>query len=202
MIRHTRIYALFTMAFLAFATLIITRNSSALTYSQDVPVSFTFNSSITLTVSADLTIANLSPGTTATSNVITVTAMSNEAAGYTINASVGDNTHTAPSYNNTSLNHISNNGSVFSSVATNASLANLTADNTWGYSISLNNGTTWSNYSGLPIYSSSSWKELVSANNGTTELKFKIAAKASSSQVAGEYRNVINFAATARAVSP
>ena len=196
--RHATILSLFTTSFLASVSL--TSSTSALTYQQDIPVSFTFNSSVVLTLSsADLNIYNLSPGTSSDSNIIRVTATSNNSTGYVITATVGDNTHSNPSYSNTSLNHISNTGNIFSSIATNADLASLTNDNTWGYAIS-DNGSTWSNYSGLPLYTAESGKTLKELNtNGTTSFDFKIAAKASSSQPSGEYRNVINFTLTTNA---
>ena len=197
--RHATIFSLFTTSFLASVSL--TSSTSALTYQEDIPVSFTFNSSVVLTLSsADLNIYNLSPGTSSDSNIIRVTATSNNSTGYVITATVGDNTHSNPSYSNTSLNHISNTGNIFSSIATNADLASLTNDNTWGYAIS-DNGSTWSNYSGLPLYTAESGKTLKELNtNGTTSFDFKIAAKASSSQPSGEYRNVINFTLTSNAI--
>ena len=197
--RHATIFSLFITSFLASVSL--TSSTSALTYQQDIPVSFTFNSSVVLTLSsADLNIYNLSPGTSSDSNIIKVTATSNNSTGYVITATVGDNTHSNPSYSNTSLNHIGNTGNIFSSIATNADLASLTNDNTWGYAIS-DNGSTWSNYSGLPLYTAESGKTLKELNtNGTTSFDFKIAAKASSSQPSGEYRNVINFTLTSNAI--
>ncbi len=198
MIRHAKVYIL--LLSLILANFFFIPHSSALTYQQDIPVSFTFNSSVVLTLSsADLNIYNLSPGTSSDSNIIRVTATSNNSTGYVITATVGDNTHSNPSYSNTSLNHISNTGNIFSSIATNADLASLTNDNTWGYAIS-DNGSTWSNYSGLPLYTAESGKTLKELNtNGTTSFDFKIAAKASSSQLSGEYRNVINFTLTTNA---
>ncbi len=175
-------------------------STSALTYQQDIPVSFTFNSSIILTLSsADLRINNLVPGTVADSNIITVSATSNNSTGYVVTATVGDNTHSNPSFSNTSLNHKSNTGSTFTSLATNASLADITNDNTWGYTIS-DNGNTWANYSGLPIYTAEAGKTLKESNtNGTTSFQFKIGAKASNTQPSGEYNNVINFTVTSNA---
>ena len=165
-------------------------STSALTYQEEIPVSFTFNRGLSLTVSAsDLHIYNLVPGNSDESNIITVTTTSNNATGYVLTASVGNSTK-----NTTNLVNGSNN---FASIATNASQSSLTTDNTWGYSISTNNGSSWSNYSGLPIFSSTTWKEIASTNaNGTTSILFKIGAKASSSQAAGDYTNVINFTAT------
>ena len=169
-------------------------SASALTYQEEIPVSFTFNRGLSLSVSAsDLHIYNLTPGTSDDSNIITVTTTTNNVTGYSLTASVGSSTNAS-----TNLVNGTNN---FASIATNANLASLTTDNTWGYSISTNNGSTWSNYSGLPIYTASSWKELVGVNtNGTTSIKFKIGAKASAAQAAGDYTNVINFTATANYV--
>ncbi|MBQ2672867.1 hypothetical protein IJG01_02770, partial [Candidatus Saccharibacteria bacterium] len=54
----------------AVLPLVSVPHSSALTYQQDIPVSFTFNSSIILTLSsADLRINNLVPGTASDSNI-------------------------------------------------------------------------------------------------------------------------------------
>ena len=170
--------------------LVFASSTSALTYQEEIPVSFTFNRGLSLTVSAsDLHIYNLVPGNSDESNIITVTTTSNNVTGYVLTASVGNSTK-----NTTNLVNGSNN---FASIATNASQSSLTTDNTWGYSISTNNGSSWSNYSGLPIFSSTTWKEIASTNaNGTTSILFKIGAKASSSQAAGDYTNVINFTAT------
>ena len=180
---------------LIFDTFVLCGMASALTYQEEIPVSFTFNRGLSLSVSAsDLHIYNLTPGTSDDSNIITVTTTTNNVTGYSLTASVGSSTNAS-----TNLVNGSNN---FASIATNASLSSLTTDNTWGYSISTNNGSTWSNYSGLPIYTASSWKELASVNtNGTTSIKFKIGAKASAAQAAGDYTNVINFTAVTN-VSP
>ena len=189
---------LVAMVFCGLAGLLIGAGKvSALTYSEDVPVSFTFNSMINLTLSDNLHIYNLAPGTTADSNIITVSIVTNNFTGYTLTASVGNSTHTNPSYNNRNLTH-TNGSSTFASLATNASLASMSSanNNEWGYSVSTNNGSTWSNYSGLPLYTASTWKEVASSsNNGTASIKFKIGAKASIAQPAGEYTNVINFTA-------
>ncbi len=182
--------------------LVSANRASALTYQEWVDVRFTFNSSIVLNLSSEnLTIYNLIPGTASDSNVINVTATSNNPTGYVITATVGNSTHTAPSYNNTSLNHASTNDS-FTCLATNANVAlNSITDDYWGYSVSTNNGSSWSNYSGLPLYTASSGKEIFSTNsNGTNTINFKIGARASASQPSGEYTNVINFTVTANAV--
>ena len=118
--------------------------SSALTYSQDIGVNFTFNSTIRITLSSnDLKIPNLSPGTSADSNIIDVNIATNNVNGYTLNATVGNNTTT---YNTRDLVHTNNNiTNKFSSIDYGSNVSSLTnlTDNTWAYSYSLDNGTTW-----------------------------------------------------------
>ena len=166
---------------------------SALTYQTSEDISFTFNPSIAISLSSDLVINNLTPGSSADSNVITVSTSTNNITGYVLTASVGNTTNTTTNLVNGNYN--------FASVATNADLANLATDNTWGYSFSEDDGSTWTNYSGLPLYTSANWKEIITTNTkGITNLKFKIGAKASTSQASGTYTNVINFTAVANAV--
>lgn len=178
-------------------------NVSALDYSSNVGIGFTFNPTLSISLSSnDLVISNLVPGSTLDSNSINVSVATNAAYGYNLSATVGSNT-----YNNTSLNNINssdNNDSsnyAFNSIATNVDLPSLTANNTWGYSYSLDNGSTWSNYSGLPLFSSSNNKTLVDKYTESEDIiNFKIAAKASNTQPSGTYSNVINFNAVAYAV--
>ena len=176
---------------------------SALTYSSDVGVQFTFNSTLEITLSsADLVISNLSPGTASDSNIIDVIVKTNNITGYTLNATVGNNT----TYNTRNLVHeLSGSSASFASINYGSSLANLTADNTWGYSYSTNDRTTWSNYDGLPIYSDATniatLKEATSPSASIGDkVNFKIAAKASTTQASGEYNNVINFITIANPV--
>ncbi|MBR3256647.1 hypothetical protein IKG10_03240, partial [Candidatus Saccharibacteria bacterium] len=82
------------------------------------------------------------------------------------------------------------------------SSANASQNGRWGYSFSTN-GTSWKNatggtgYSGLPYYTASGAEIAKSTTNGTSNVQFKIGAKASTTQSAGTYKNVINFMATA-----
>ena len=155
---------------------------SALTYQSTVNPTFTINPSVTVTLSsADLVISNLSPSTASDSNVVTITAQSNNSTGYVLNTTVGNNT----TYNTTNLvfNNTSSNPNPSNPVTDNftsldttdsiSTLSNLTAGK-WGYSYSTNSGSTWSNYSGLPLYSTTTPKELVSTNTPTTStVEFK-----------------------------
>ena len=179
------------------------KSALALTYSQDIGVSFTFNPVIGLTLSAsDLIIPNLSPGTAADSNVIDINILTNNTNGYTLNASVGNDS----TYNTRNLIHTNNTVSnTFSSIDIGSNISDKTNlnDNTWAYSYSIDSGTTWTGYNGLPLYSDTT--NIAQLKNSTTpvssasgdNIKFKIAAKASTTQASGEYRNIINFQLTA-----
>ena len=184
---------------------ILSQNSVfALTYSTDVNVQFTFNPALQIDLSsADLLISNLSPGTAADSNVIDVIVKTNNITGYTLNATVGNNT----TYDTRDLVHeVSGSSANFASINYGSSLASLTTDNTWGYSYSTDGGTNWEDYDGLPLYSDAT--NIATLKDSTTPpatstgdvVNFKIAAKASTMQASGDYNNVINFIATANPI--
>ena len=160
----------------------------ATSYSYDLDVQFNFNSKLGVTITdADIKILDLAPGTSADSNVVGITISTNNVAGYTAEATVGDAQNAT-----TNMTH-TNGTNTFTSIATDASQASLSTDNTWGYAISTDNGTSWSNFSGLPIYTEDG-KELASTDSPAQDaIQFKINAKASTSQPAGDYTNVINF---------
>ncbi|MBR3254107.1 hypothetical protein IKF86_02575 [Candidatus Saccharibacteria bacterium] len=170
-------------------------NVSALTYSDATNVQFTFNSSLSVSVSGDLYIDELAPGSSSDSNIISVDVVTNNISGYNLFATTGSISNAT-----TNLTH-TNNTNIFSSLDVGDNYSSFNDQdidpNTWGYSYSTNNGTTWSNYSGLPVYtlSGTTLKESTSASNDT--VNFKIAAKASADQAAGDYSNIINFTAIA-----
>ena len=175
-------------------------STSALSYQSSTDVKFTFNPTLSISISpSDLIIDNLTPGTVSDSNVINVSVATNASHGYTLSATVGDSLH-----NNNDLVH-TNSTNVFSSIATDSSLLSLTTDNTWGYSYRLsnnsnnnNNNSTWSNYSGL---SNGASKTLISTDSQIAKpIDFKIAAKASSTQPSGTYTNTINFIAISKPI--
>ncbi len=179
--------------------------TSALSYQSSTDVSFNFNPILSISVSPDsITIPTIAPGTTATSNTITVNVSTNTAYGYSLLASVGNST----SYNTSDLIHgDSTMDFTFTSIATNASLPQLDTDNTWGYSTSLDNGSTWSTYHGLPLYSTVG--NNTSTNNpallidttspaDSKSIDFRIAARSSPTQPSGTYSNVINFYAVGK----
>ena len=178
-------------------------STSALTFSSDVDISFTFNPTISLSLSSsDLVIANLAPGSAADSNEITVTVSTNTAYGYTLNATVGQQTNYET--RNLILDGYSGSSSdpIFTSLAYGDSESTLATDNTWGYAFKTSTANApWSNYSGLPLYSdSNNVTELIDTDGAAASdyVTFKIGARAASTQAGGEYKNVINFIAVAK----
>ena len=172
-------------------SLFIINNTSALSYSSDIDLSFTFDPTISISVSDDLIIPNLTPGTTANSNIININIATNVAYGYTLLATVG-NESDYPSSNLINSNYSFNN------IAEDANLDNLTIDNTWGYSYKKLNDNAWSSYNGLPSYTNTK-KQLVDTNYQTEDtINFKIAAKAGNTQPSGMYNNIVNFYAIAK----
>lgn len=174
-------------------------NASALSYSSEVGVGFTLNPTLSVSLSSsDLTIQELPLGTTGTSNEVNALVRSNAAYGYTLSATVGNNS----TYNSDSLINNIDNNKVFSNIAVDADLSSLndsTSTNIWGYSYKDNtvDNPTWSSYNGLSLYSSTNPTTLIDLNSntstGASSLDFKIAAKASNTQPSGEYSNIINF---------
>ena len=185
-----KIYILY-IATISIISLIYINNTSALNYSSNVGIGFTFNPTLSVSISpSDLMIDNLIPGSTLDSNSINISVATNASYGYTLSATVGDSTH-----NNSNLTH-SNNTNVFSSIAINSNLPSLTTDNTWGYNTSLDSGSTWSNYNGLS--NSSNTALLDKDSNISSSIDFRIGAKASPVQPSGTYTNTITFTAVTK----
>lgn len=163
-------------------------NVSALDYSSNVGIGFTFNPTLSVSLSSsDLIIPNLIPGSTLDSNSINVSVATNAVYGYTLSANVNDE----------NLVH-SNNIDTFSSIDPSANLETLTVDNTWGYASKLSNETTWSNYNGLSNSSNAILLDNSNAADSSGNIDFKISAKASSTQPSGEYTGTINFIAVTK----
>ena len=197
------------VAFCSASICLVSNSASSLTYQSSTNVGFTFNPAISISLSGDLLISSLSPGSTSDSNIIDVAINTNASQGYTLTATAGTSSTT------TNLVNTGNNNNIFTSLATNATITDWTNanDNTWGYSYSEDNGTTWISgkdgssqnilgYSGLPLDNDdngATGKTLISTTlpSDNKTLKFKIGAKASSSQASGDYTNIINFYAVA-----
>ena len=186
---------------------------SAVTYQQEVPVEFTFNPTLSINLSSSsILVNNLAPGSAADSNVVTVSVTTNAANGYILSATAGIKG------GDTNLTNTSDNTYKFTNLATtagSASTLNNIPENYWGYTYSTDNGSTWvsgsvgstaAGYAGLPLDNNDNAEErgkggttLISTENpaDSKNVKFKIGAKASTSQPAGTYTNVINFYAVA-----
>ena len=179
----------FTILMLSFVNIILCFSNnfvSALSYESEIGIGFTFNPTLSISLSSsDLIIPNLTPGSSENSNNINVSVATNASYGYTLSVNA----------NSDYLTH-SNNVNTFNSVAIDADLANLTTDNTWGYSTSLDNGSSWSNYNGLSSFNSAAL--LDKDNNTSSNVDFKIAAKAGNTQPSGTYTNTITFVAATK----
>ena len=178
----------------------LARGASGLGYQNNVGVSFTFEPVLAINLSSNaLIIPNLTPGSSAYSNTITINVATNNITGYTLSAKVGDgNTYTNDKLTNASSSTVFNNLS---------SSSNLTLpqfnDNDWGYALgTIDSNTT---YSGL-VYNTdtvinattnntgtAASSGCVSTCSGTNTTNFTIAAKASATQASGDYSNVIIF---------
>ncbi len=199
----------FVIVFLASCIILPTSSTFAESFQSNEQVEFNLNPSISLSISGDLTIENLSPGDGKDSNIITVTATSNAIAGYNVSSTVGNNTH-----NYTTLNH-SSNSNTFTNLSSNISSLTSFNDNTWGYSwcdgtctssstwVSGAKGSTASGYNGLPLCNQATVSDcsgvtlIDETTNGSKTISFKIGAKASSTQADGTYSNVVNFVGVA-----
>ena len=177
------------------ASFCVANNVSALTYQDGTPVQFTFNSTLSISLSdTDIVIGNLIPGQDDTSNAVDVVVNTNNLYGYTLTATVGSATK---DYRD--LRHTNGTAS-FASIDVNSDLSTLSGESSsvWGYTTSTN-GTTWSNFSGLPKYDDTTNTAELNVTDGAAEdstTSFKIGAFAAEGQLAGDYTNVINFIVT------
>lgn len=139
-------------------------SATPLTYQKDVPVSFTFDKTISVSVSSDLHIYNLVPGTYADSNIITISTATNNPTGYVLYGSVGseeelemiNDPEEAPYFCQHLFRHGEEYPDYFAGLDPSEDLETIEdiPDDSWGYSVS-NDGETWSSYSGLPCFDSS-----------------------------------------------
>lgn len=174
-------------------------NTSALNYENSVGIGFTFSPTLSVSLSnGSLSISELALGATGVSNEINVAVNTNIAYGYTLSATVGNDSN----YNGDSLYNSVDHTNTFTNIATDADLTSLSDGNTWGYSYKDNTASTptWSNYNGLPLYSSTAATLLDTTTNTSGSADIKIAAKVGSSQASGEYNNVINFTVVSKPI--
>ena len=194
-------YTIFIMSVIAAAItfVLIPRSTHALTFKSSTPISFTFNPTLTLSISGDLEIDELVPGTQADSDGIQIDVSTNVAGGYYLTATVGS------SSTDNRLTNQDNPNYFFESLSTDADLPDMSEanDNTWGYASALGGGDR-SNYSGLPLDADDTGAtgavllDTTGPSQGPNFIIFYIAAKASATQPAGIYSNVINFYAVSK----
>ena len=123
--------------------------------SSSANASITVANTINLTLTGgDLVIDNLTPGNASDSNIITATITSNSPYGYHLSATTGTSTGT------TSLVNTADSNFSFTNLSANKATLNDFSYNTWGYSYSTDDGTTWisgdygaalSGYNGLTL---------------------------------------------------
>ena len=208
--------------------LCITPNlASAVSYQSSSDIEFTFSPTITISITGsndgNLVIPNLVPGDYQDSNIITITASSNAVAGYTLTSTVGDSTNASNELRKDGTNTTNK----FTSITSNkASLSTFDDNaNTWGYSYcndtnDCTDTTNWisgdititdpssslyptTGYNGYTYDTTTSTSDTIthlsSTTSGSSTIKYKIGARSTTTQLAGEYTNVINFTAVANA---
>ena len=172
--------------------LVLVSGASALTYQDGTDVQFTFNSTLSISLSdTDIVIGNLIPGQDDTSNAVDVVVNTNNLYGYTLTATVGSATKDYRDLRHT------NGVASFASIDVDSDLSTLSGQSSsvWGYTTSTN-GTTWSNFNGLPKYDDTTNTAELNVTDGAaadSTTSFKIGAFAAEGQLAGDYTNVINF---------
>ena len=102
-----------------------TNTASALTYSSDTDVSFTFNPTLSISLSdTNINIDNLLPGLSSESSPITVSVNSNTPYGYVLSATVGSDDAEDIYYNTSNLVHEDTSlSNIFSSLDTNVTIS-------------------------------------------------------------------------------
>ncbi len=184
--------------------LIVTQGASAVVrYTTSTEVQFTFNPSLSVTVSDDFAISELAPGNKGVSDAVNVTVDTNNVTGYELKASVGNSTD----YTSTALVNGSH-ADTFAMLADSAS-AGLQSGY-WGYTLDSAATADSTSYTGLPLYSGdaktinkTTYKTTTPATGyaGGAITTMKIGAYAKDNQRPGEYNNVINFTVVSNVVT-
>lgn len=168
--------------------------SAVVTYKTSSNVQFTWDGSLSLTLSEDdFVIESVAPGLSADSNTVTATVSTNSSLGYTLTASVGNSTD----YTSTALK------------TSESTIPMLTADaaalseGKWGLGV-VSNSTT--SYKSLPLYSDTAKTINKTTNSsgtaadnypGGSTTTMKVGAYPAGTQLPGTYENVVNFAVVA-----
>ena len=179
--------------------------------SSSANASVTVANTISLTLTGgDLVINNLTPGNASDSNVITASVTSNSPYGINLSATTGTVGGT------TSLVNTADSSFTFTNLDSNKAALSNFSDNTWGYSYSTDNGSTWvsgdygsatAGYNGLTLDANDNGESgttLYHVDNyaGSSSVQFKIGAKSATTQAAGTYTNTVNFYAVTNPEPP
>ena len=176
------------------ATNVYNTSVSALSYQDKVSLEFTFEPAIGINLSNSvIRIKDLAPGTSASSNVISINVNTNNITGYVLSATVGNgSTYTDNRLISSVLDNDNQPVAAFDSIAsTLEGVSSLTTPNTWGYTI--DNGTT---YNGL-VYGTNTVLTSTTNNSDSKTTTFGIGAYADTTQATGDYSNIIQFSVVA-----
>ncbi|MBR3386349.1 hypothetical protein IKG68_02165 [Candidatus Saccharibacteria bacterium] len=173
---------------------------AGVSYQDEVEVEFELEPSMKITFpTGDLDIGEVTPGQSKTSSV-TVNVATNSASGYELKATVGNET----TYTTSALVNAEANNATIASIATPGALPTSGSTSCWGYKSGTSDSVA--QYSALPLYSDTGVTLNKTTNmsgtaatgySGTNATVFEIGAYVGDSQVAGDYKNVVNFTATA-----
>ena len=180
--------------------MVFSRNVSSLSYEDEVDLQFTFRTMLTISLSdTEVAINEVVPGSFDSGVPLEVTVSTNNVSGYSLFAKTGNGT----TYTNGNLVNTSAN-SWFTPLATgDILLFSSFQDNQWGYTTE---GRIMRDtfFSGLAYNSDKKINETTDMSGteasgypGTMVTPFMLGAKASASQPAGDYLNVITFTAVA-----
>ncbi len=171
--------------------------------STEVDVQFTFNSSITVSVSQEtISIDSLTPGTAGESDPVTVTVATNNATGFKLTGTVG--TKGAEEVANTDL-AADGLATKFTLLAEDAnSTKDTIADNSWGLAFAKSeediNTSTYNGFKADAGDDGATGTVLLDTDgpDGDKTVQVKVGAKAGATMLPGTYQNVVNFYATTK----
>jgi len=178
---------------------VFAEGENRITFQDEIGVEFTFAPTLSIALDSNEVSTEVVPGNYSYSETpVVITVSTNNVLGYTLSAKVGGTGQTAANNNLVSTNE--NIDTVFTSVASDAALtlANFSPDY-WGYTVAatVNSSTTFSglSYNSDKVINATTNMSGTAATGytGTSATNFRIGAKASDTQTAGEYTNVITF---------
>lgn len=180
-----------------YPTVAVEEPKAGMTKTEEVPVEFTFNSSISVSVDKqEMTISSLAAGTIEESEPVTVTVKTNSASGYYLAATVG----TVEGKSADLVSSSEENTSKFTHLDSKAEEGVAMDDigvNQWGFAFAKGASDFEAKpFIGLPLASDEQGgKKLLESDNlsGDKTVKVKVGAHAGATMMPDTYTNVINF---------